>query len=519
MKAIPARLTGTLVAGLAGALVVSSLVGANASSHREAPLIATDPVADNTDIYAFVAHDDESTDGIDESDYVTLVGNWIPLEEPASGPNFHSFGDDVLYSFHVDVDGDAVADVTYEWVFSTEDNTTPLTPGDFLYNTGPITLDDDPAAGPYSDTWKLPQTYTLSVVADGERTVLLENAPTPPVNIGPRSTPNYEDLANAAIVVDDPENPGEFLPFIGSTFDTPPNLVSFAGQRDEVFNLDLGAIFDLGGLRPLNSAHAVPLDDTDGIDTTAGYNVHTIALQVPKADLDADEDGIIGVWSTTSRRKTRVFTGNSGASLEHAGPWVQVSRLGMPLVNELVVPYSLKDGFNASEPINDAANYGAAVTEPVLDDLVFALYDALDEDCFDSFGGDPVAIDGARPDIVSVFLTGVPDLNQPDGVVASEMLRLNMDIEPAASFADANTLGVLSGEDLAGFPNGRRPVDDTVDAALRVVAGVLAGCGETAPNNIVTDGVDTGAANDRGIAESFPYLPTPHSGYDSDNEG
>lgn len=506
MKVKNARLTSTLVAGLAGALVVSSLVGASASSHREAPLITEDPVADNTDTYAFVAPDDPGTDGIDESDYVTLIANWIPLEEPASGPNFHKFGDDVLYSIKVDNDGDAVEDLTYEWRFRTEDNTTPLTPGDFLYNTGTITLNDDEAAGPYSDDWKLPQTYTLTVVdSDGVRTELLADAPTPPVNIGPRSTPNYQDLANASLVVDDPENPGEFLPLIGTAFDTPPNLVSFAGQRDEAFNVDLGSVFDLGGLRPLNEAHVAPLPAEEGVDATSGYNVHTIALQVPVAEVTGDGNGVIGVWSTTSRKKTRVFSGNSGAVLQHAGPWVQVSRLGMPLVNELVVPYSLKDAFNASAPADDA-QFAPAVVNPTLDNLVAALYGGSGAfSCFPD-------VDADRADIVAVFLTGLEGANQLATVTPSEMLRLNTGVPPTA-FADANTGGFLAG-DMAGFPNGRRVIDDTVDAALQVVAGAAGDCAGESPNNAVGDGVPTGEGNDLGVNESFPYLPSPHQGYD-----
>lgn len=505
MKVRNARLTGALVAGLTGTLVVSSLVGASASSHREAPLITEDPVSDNTDTYAFVAPDDPDTD-FDEADYVTLIANWIPLEEPASGPNFHSFGDDVLYAIHVDNDGDAVEDVTYEWRFRTEDNTDPRTPGDFLYNTGTITVEGDG----YSDDWKLPQFYTLTKVdADGNRTTLFEDAPTPPVNIGPRSTPNYDQLAQVAVRVNDPEVLAG-VPLVSAVLDTPPLAISFAGQRDEVFNVDLGSIFDLGGLRPLNEAHAAPLPSEPGVDTTSGYNVHTIALQVPKTEVTGDGNGNIGVWSTTSRKKTRVFTGNNGAQLQHAGPWVQVSRLGSPLVNELVVPYSLKDVFNASAPVDDA-QFAEAVMQPTLDDLFASLY-PLDAECFDQFNGEPVAVDGNRPDIVSVFLTGLPGVNQLDTVTPSEMLRLNTTIAPTP-FGDANPLGVAAGDN-AGFPNGRRPLDDTVDASLLVTAGFLAGCADTAPNNAVTDGVPTGEGNDLGLATSFPYLPNPHQGYD-----
>ncbi|MFP5299537.1 MAG: DUF4331 domain-containing protein, partial [Actinomycetota bacterium] len=226
---------------LGAALTLASVIPTNASSHREAPLITEDPVADNTDVYAFVSPD--------RTDTVTLIANWIPFQEPAGGPNFYNFGEDVLYQIHVDNDGDAEPDVTYEWRFDTQIQN----PNTFLYNTGPITSLDDP-------DFNYRQYYTLSAVRDGVRSQLGSGLPVPPNNIGPRSTPNYEALADAAIVDLD-------------------GVRTFAGQRDEGFYVDVGSAFDLLGLRPFNAAHVIPLEAAPGVDGTGGFNVHTIAIQ------------------------------------------------------------------------------------------------------------------------------------------------------------------------------------------------------------------------------------------------
>jgi hypothetical protein len=468
-----------LAVGLSVLLAMSLVVTAGASSHREAPMITEDPVADNTDVYAFVAPD--------APDDVTFISNWIPFEEPAGGPNFHKFGNDVLYTINIDNDGDAVADIVYEYRF----RTLTRNPDTFLYNTGPITSLDD-------DTWNRPQLYTVTKVEDGDRTVLGRDLFTTPANVGPRSTPDYEALVDEALAQ------GELSD--GSRV--------FAGPRDEAFPVDLGSIFDLLGLRPFNEAHIIPLDAADGVNTTDGYNVHSIAMQVPMDDVVAD-DPVIGVWSETYRNKVRVYTGNDGANLRHAGPWVQVSRLGNPLVNEVVIPLEDKDNFNASKPADDG-QFLEYVQDTDLDNLVADLYGPSGAfDCFPD-------VDEPRDDLVSIFLTGIDGLNQPEDVTPSEQLRLNTAIEPTP-YGEQERLGVLNGSfpddaDLAGFPNGRRPIDDVVDIELQAIVGAspLGACADESPNNQLGDGVDFNA--DKGYLETFPYLPTPHSGYESQTD-
>ena len=458
-----------LTLGLAGAMLPALLATADASSHREAPLITEDPVVDNTDVYAFVSPD--------QPDTVTLAANWIPFEEPAGGPNFYKFGDDVLYTINVDNNGDAVDDVVYEFRFTTQ----ILNPDTFLYNTGPITSLDDP-------DFNIRQTYSVSRVKNGKRTVLANDVPTPPVNVGPRSTPDYFALAQSAIR------------------DLPGGAKVFAGQRDDPFYVDLGSAFDLLGLRPFNEAHAIPLPKADGVDAVSGYNVHTIALQVPKSELVREGDPVIGVYSSTYRRKSRVFE-EGGAKLVHSGPFVQVSRLGMPLVNEVIIPLGKKDRFNSSKPADDA-QFGSFVLDPEPARLIPALYPGVEV---------PPA---PRNDLATIFLTGIPGVNQPKSVTPSEMIRLNTSVAPTER-GNRNRLGLLSGRcDLAtltgpdcdGFPNGRRLQDDVVDIELRALAGAtpLTPSFDRAPNNLLEDGV---FPNDRGFLPNFPYLRTPWDGY------
>jgi Domain of unknown function (DUF4331) len=459
VKSSARRMRVVLPAMVAGvALALSGLVISGASSHREAPLISQDPVADNTDTYAFVSPD--------QPDTVTLVANWIPLELPAGGPNFSSFGDDVLYKINVDNNGDAEPDVVYEWRFKTtvgNENT-------FLYNTGPVESIGD-------ETLNVKQTYTLTKVDGGKREVLLENAPVAPANVGPRSMPNYDALAAEAVV------------------EVPGGGQSFAGPRDDPFFVDLGSVFDLAGLRPLNSAHAVPLPDEPGVDGLAGFNVHSVVLQVPTSEL-ADGDPTIGVWSTTDRFTTKVF---GGGTVKDKGKFTQVSRLGLPLVNEVVAPLGAKDLFNASKPVDDA-QFLAAVQDPEVAGLIPKLYPGV------------TVPPAPRDDLVAIFLTGIPDVNQPKKGTPSEMIRLNTSIPPTA-IGQQDRLGLLAGQN-DGFPNGRRLVDDVTDIELRALAGGTPFTADfnKAPNNALTDGVD---ANDVAFLEVFPYLAVPHQGYSS----
>jgi hypothetical protein len=460
---------GGLSATLALLAVMGSLVPSGASSHREALQISQDPVADNTDTYAFVSPD--------KPDTVTLVGNWIPLEEPAGGPNFHQFGDDVMYTLNVDNDGDAVDDIVWEFRFQTK----VLNRKTFLYNTGPISSLDDP-------DYNIRQTYSVAKVENGSRQVLADGLRVPPANIGPRSTPNYGQLASAAIA------------------NLKDGSKVFAGPRDDPFFVDLGSVFDLLGLRPFNGAHAIPLPQDKGHDGVSGYNTHSIVLQVPIKQLARDKqalsgandpDGVIGVYAASWRRQVRVLSKDGGDQF-HTGGWVQVSRLGMPLVNEVVIPLGKKDRFNASQPADDA-QFGKFVLDPEPARLIPVLYPGVKV---------PAA---PRNDIATIFLTGIPGLNQPKNVVPSELIRLNMGIPPSKN---PSPIGVLGG-DLAGFPNGRRLADDSTDVELRALAGAtpLTPDFNVAPNNQLGDGVNT---NDTPFLSQFPYVGTPHQGYASD---
>jgi hypothetical protein len=459
--------------------IVQSAVGAGlvfgtvflvfASSHREAPLISSDPLADNTDVYAFVSPDAPHT--------VTLIANWIPLEAPGGGPNFYKFGDDVLYRINIDNDGDAKDDIVYEFRFKTHIQNRST----FLYNTGPITSLDDP-------TFNVRQSYSVTRIDRHGRHVLGTNLSTPPVNVGVRSTPDYDVLADAAI----------------HTLSDGSKV--FAGQRDDPFFVDLGSVFDLLGLRPFNPAHLIPLPAAPGVDGLTGLNTHTIALQIDKSLLThdgktpvdaANTNSIIGVYSTTLRRRIRIdddHHGNDYAGQDDDREWVQVSRLGMPLVNEVVIPLGQKDHFNASDPEQDA-QFASFVLNPEPARLIPVLYPGIKV---------PPA---PRNDLVAIFLTGIAGLNQPAHVKASEMLRLNMAIAPSSS---PDRLGLLAGQ-LDGFPNGRRLGDDVVDIELRALAGgtPFTPAFNVSPNNLLGDGVDK---NDKPFLAKFPYMANPFAG-------
>ncbi len=468
---------GTLpVVALSGSLVMGALVTASASSHREAPLITEDPVADLTDVYAFVSPD--------RPDTTTLIMNVIPFEDPAGGPNFYKFGDDVLYQFKIDNTGDSEADIAYQFRFTT----TYTNPNTFLYNTGPIDSLTDPDLN-------VRQSYSVTEIMrtdrGWERYELAQNVPVAPWNVGVRSyaTTPYDTVANAAIT------------------DIGFGKLAFAGPRDDPFFVDLGSIFDLGGLRPLNGAHLIPLPAEAGKDYVAGYNVHTISLQIPTARLTNGSDPVIGVWATTARRTQRVLNEHEGNRGRHRGDWVQVSRLGMPLVNEVVIPVGLKDKFNASQPRNDIANFGGSIINPELGALIPVLYPGVTV---------PTQVDaglglGGREDLAVIFATGLPGLNRSATFsVPGEMLRLNTSIAPNPT---PNRLGVLGG-DTQGFPNGRRLTDDVTDIELQAVAGntPFTPAFRIAPNNALGDGVD---GNDKPFGPSFPYMASPPDGYSS----
>jgi hypothetical protein len=458
------------------------------SSHREAPEIANDPVADNTDLYAFVSPD--------KPDTVTIVANYIPLEEPAGGPNFFNFGDDVLYEILIDNDADGAEEITYQFRFTT----TFTNPNTFLYNTGPIMSLDD-------KNWNVRQSYTVTRV-DGDRrsgqaTVLASNVPCPPCNIGPRSTPNYTALASAAIT------------------SLPSGETVFAGQRADAFWVDLGSIFDLGALRPLNMAHLIPLPKAAGVNGVAGYNTHAIAIQIPKTMLTMDGSNpsdamspaaVIGVWASASRQRTTV-RGSAFQKDHQAGEWVQVSRLGNPLINEVIIPLGQKNDWNNDDPKSDST-YAGHYQHPELAGLLPVLYPGA----FPNLAA-LTSSGAARADLVAILLTGIPSGIVPGfqnftGTTQADYLRLNMAIPPTAQ---PNPLGLAAG-DAAGFPNGRRLSDDITTVELRAVAGLLYGLIDKnfKPDEAVAAVAD-GTKPDASLLSSFPYIGTPFDGYDSEH--
>ncbi|MBU6532820.1 DUF4331 domain-containing protein [Streptomyces mayonensis] len=434
LRRVATLLCGALAAGGLAAAGTTALEpgAASASSHREAPLISGTPQYDNTDLYAFVSPD--------RPDTTTLVANWIPFEEPAGGPNFFTFAEDAQYDLNVDNDGDALGDLVFRYTFTTHTKNDKT----FLYNTGEVTGLDDPDLN-------ITQTYDLELIElhggkEASRTPLAHGVPVAPSNVGKASMPDYGTLRKQAV------------------HQLEGGAQTFAGQADDPFFLDL-RVFDLlygGNLSEV------------GNDTLKGYNVNSIALQVPNHMIvQSAEQPVVGIWSTTRRKNAQ-------------GEFTQVSRLGNPLVNEVVNPLKDKDTFNASEPADDA-QFLANVTNPELPKLVEAVYGI-------EAPAEP------RDDLVDVFLKGVADLNQPPHVTPSEQLRLNTSVAPAA---EPKRLGVLDGDN-AGFPNGRRLTDDVLDAALQVVEGELVGSA-----NDLGDAVD---ANDKEFEQAFPYVAQPTEG-------
>ena len=448
------------------------------SSHREAPAISKDPVADNTDTYAFVSPDDPST--------VTIICNYLPLEAPFGGPNFFEFGDDVRYEIHIDNDADGKPEITYEFEFKTE----VRNPNTFLYNTGPISSID-------SANWNRRQFYEVTRVKNGHRQLLGRHLACPPCNIGPGSTPQYAALAAEAV------------------HKLSGGHTVFAGQRLEGFYVDLGAIFDLGDLRPFQNLHIAAMAAAHGVDATNDFSVHSIALRVPKRELTKDggspsnpmhQGSVIGVWAAASRRKALIRHAGSGSSHESGG-WVQVSRLGNPLFNEVIVPMGEKDRWN-SLPASEDGQFAKYVAHPELAGLLPVLYPNV----FPNLAG----LKASRADLLAILLTGIPSGIVPGfqnytGSHQADQLRLNMAIPPTKK---PNALGLIGG-DAAGFPNGRRVFDDVVTVELRAIAGatyplVDKSYKPDAAASLVTDGL---GRNSTRYLSHFPYLGTPVSGY------
>jgi len=454
---------GTIMA-LGGGLLYGLGPGVSiASSHREAPLTAADPQIDGTDLYAFRSPDKPNT--------VTFVSNWIPFEEPAGGPNFFLWAPGVRYDVNIDNNGDAKPDVVYRWVFKTHYRN----PNTFLYTTGPV-------ANLHDSTLNIYQTYDLYRISHGHSRELVKNAYSAPSDVGKASMPNYRRLEHQATVK-----------FAKGTSKT------LAGQADDPFFLDL-RVFDLAyGCAPPYPGCSAPFSEA-GHDTLTGFNVNTLVLQVPRGAVESKHGHTIGVWTTAERRSIRVESAKGKVSSR--GSFVQVSRLGNPLVNEVVVPVGLKDYFNGSKPASDA-QYLGAVQDPILPHVIHTLYGLSVPDSDSGMAGIQ------RADLIQVFLTGLPGLNKPKHVKPSEELRLNLNtpICGTGGAPKCRRMGVIAG-DPQGFPNGRRLKDDIIDIALRVVEGVL--LNQNKPTSAhLGDGVNR---NDVRFMRHFPYEALPHSG-------
>ena len=464
------------------------------SSHREAPEISKDPSADNTDVYAFVDTADSTK--------VNLIANFNPFEIPYGGPNFSEFADDVLYTINISNSGTAQPDISYQFRFTT----IIRNPNTFLYNTGPITSITD-------TTWNRPQSYSVTkVVRAGNgaltATVLGAGLTVPPCNVGRRSTPNYETALGSAGV---------------HALGTGRKV--FAGQRSDPFFVDLGSIFDLAGLRPLNPAHVIPLPVMAGMNGLQGLNVHTIALQVPKSEVavggvtptsPTSSSSVIGVWSSTYRARGRLFDSTTGL-YRPFGDGVQISRLGNPLFNEVINPMSVKDKWNSLPPSADS-QFAPYVNTSELAGLLPVLYPGAFPNLAAFNASSPSK---PRTDLNAILLTGIPAavlggaFTTYTGSTEADMLRLNLAVAPTAA-GSVNNLGVLYGDN-AGFPNGRRVLDDVTTIELRAIAGLTIPL--TYPSYVKDailsgDALRDGTSNtNKPLPTTFPYVAAPANGY------
>ncbi|MEH6354791.1 MAG: DUF4331 domain-containing protein [Marinobacter sp.] len=463
----------------------------HASSHREAPFITEVPKVDGTDFYMFKSYE------ANRQDFVTLIANYLPLQDAYGGPNYFDMDEDAAYEIHIDNSGNAQEDLTFRFQFTNtlNDIQLPVGPDGEMVSVPLKNIGD----ATNSANVQFSQAYTVSVIRGDRRTGTVETATNvsngtstfdkPLDNIGGKSFADYQTYANQHIF--QMRIPGCAV-----------NAKVFVGQRKEAFAVNLGEIFDLVNTNPLGPRNG------EGKGDLADKNVTSFALEVPTQCLtgtaaNADGEPVIGGWTTASLRQARIINpapsaDGKGATVE-GGAWTQVSRLGMPLVNEVVIGLKDKDRFNASEPKDDS-QFATYVTNPTLPELLQLLFSGAGAVAPNNF---------PRTDLVSVFLTGVAGVNlrnMPVGVQGSEMLRLNTDIL-ATPAAMQNDLGVLGGDN-AGFPNGRRPVDDVVDSALRVVMGALT---TDAPNKDqpFTDGVQLDPTE---LQVVFPYLATPLAG-------
>ena len=495
------------------ALAALTLAGsaAFASSHREAPGITESPKVDATDLYMFRSYE------TGRQDFVTILANYIPFQDPQGGPNFFMFDDQALYEINIDNDGDGKEDLTFRFRFNNTSKGQALTVGGKqikipLINSGVLTQEINPPK------LNVRETFSVELAKNGRRSnsegklAFVSGGATvfdkPVDNIGEKTFGDAAlNLAPGKSVETSKYASYAKLHIYNVTIPGCGNGKVFVGQRKEPFYIAVGKIFDLFNLNPLGL-------EVNGNDNDLEYkNVSTIALEVPIACLTKGSEPVIGAWTTASKRQGHLYDPAPGPGLGKSkrggGAWSQVSRLGMPLVNEVVIGLDDKDKFNASRPKDDA-QFIDYVTNPVLPTLIESLFPAA-----------KAPTNFPRTDLVTVFLKGIEGLNQPKGVVASEMMRLNTSIAPKAAAAQL-PLGVAAGDN-AGFPNGRRPGDDVVDASIRVAMGALCfltgatdtlkvGCKPSdalAGGLALTDGVRRTAADYLSV---FPYLTTPLPG-------
>lgn len=523
--------TLTVIATAAIAVIATTIaVPAQASSHREAPSISERPKVDSTDFYLFSSYE-TGRDG-----FVTLIANYQPFQEPNGGPNFYKMDPKALYEIHIDNNGDAREDITFQFQFRNNFKNTKVPVGNQmigipLTQSGPVSQPNDPALN-------VNEQYTVNIVRGDRRTGI--SAPLTKTSGGdvfdkPSDYLGTKTLGNKAAYE---TYAGKHLHNVNIPGCAMPGRL-FVGQRQEAFAVNIGPIFDLVNV-PLSVITNPALINAAAANSIQDHNVTSLALEVHKSCLTQGSETVIGGWQTASIRQSQLTNPNPppghGTAFSVGGGWVQVSRLGMPLVNEVVIGMVDKDRFNASLPRNDVqfATYVTHPTLPFLIDLVF--------------NGDPnypgvnIAPNNfPRTDLVSTFLTGIKtnlgpngtpfNLNQPANVVASEMMRLNTAVA-AVPFAQQNRLGVVgnilvNGSDLAGYPNGRRPKDDVVDISLVVMMGGLCvangnndalGLGLACNPSVVPlgatalklhDGVDQAAVP---FLPGFPYLNTPLPG-------
>ena len=451
---------------LAGSLAVSGVFG---SSHREAPGILKDPTADNTDVYAYTAQDAPGS--------LTVVANWIPLADPAGGPNFYPLDEDAKYYVKIDNTGDGYEDVAYRWDFTTRFRN----PNSFLYAVPPVNSINDRNLNLYQtyDLYKEEYNKDRKMVSSRR---IVDDAPVVPDNVGPKTMPNFAQIEAGGVT---PVKGG------GKTIVTPAN---------DAFFVDLGTIFDGINLDRPGRPNIGLGNQGGGKDDVAGYNTKSFVLQVPEREVTRDGKqvsgpsagtAVVGVWSTTERRSDQVLGGSRRGG--HRGKWVQVSRLGNPLINEVIIPIGKKDKFNRTSPADDARNFGRFALNPEPARILNALFGLGVQET-------------NRTDIVQALLTGVPGLTQiGKDPAAADTLKLNLGVPPAAK---PNRFGVLAG-DVAGFPNGRRLADDVVDIELRVIAGALL----SPPKNVpLGDGVDQ---DDKPFRAQFPYVGLAGDGFNS----